>query len=93
LLFVIMIGVGIVVNVVERLALLPLFMSYGADPQAADHFKATFSQPPAVLLKTVWPYILAACVGISIYTGVVRSIMSAPWATVYRMLKGDAAAA
>jgi hypothetical protein len=93
LLFVIMIGVGIVVNIVERLTLFPMMLSYAGDPQAADKFRAMFSQTPETWLKTAWPYVLAACIGLSIYTGVVRSIMSAPWATVYRMLKGDAAAA
>jgi hypothetical protein len=92
LLFVILIGVGIVVNVVERLTVLPLMLSYATDPHAADHLKATFSQPPATWLRTAWPYILAAAVGFSIYMGVMRSIVAAPWATVYRMLKGEAAA-
>jgi hypothetical protein len=93
LLFVILIGVGIVVNVVERLTLLPMMLTYAADPHAAEHFNATFSRPPEVWLKTAWPYILGACVGLSIYIGVMRTIVAAPWATVYRMLKGDAAAA
>jgi len=93
LLVVILIGVGIVVNVVERLTLFPLMFSFMADPHAADNFRTTINQPPEIWLKTAWPFILAACVGISIYTGVMRSIVAAPWATVYRMLKGDAATA
>ena len=50
-------------------------------------------QPPANMLRAIWPYILAGAVGFSIYVGVMRTIVAAPWATVYRMLKGEAAAA
>jgi hypothetical protein len=92
LLFVILLGVGIVVLAVERLAFVPVFVTYVTDPRAADHFRAMFNQPPALWLKTAWPYVLAICVGFSIYAGVMRTILAAPWATVYRMLKGEAVA-
>jgi len=93
LLFVILLGMGIVVLAVERLALLPVFLSYVTDPHAADRFRAMFNQPPSDWLKAAWPYVLAIGIGFSIYMGVMRTILAAPWATVYRMLKGDAATA
>ena len=93
LLMLILIGVGFVVQMIERIAFLPVILSYATDPHAADHFRAMAGQPQANMLRAIWPYILAGAVGFSIYVGVMRTIVAAPWATVYRMLKGEAAAA
>jgi len=93
LLFVILLGVGLVVMTVEWLTVLPLFMSYVADPHAADGLRAMLSQSPEVWLKTAWPWVVAGLIGLAICAGVGRAIVAAPWAAVYRMLKGEAAAA
>jgi hypothetical protein len=93
LLFAILLAVGLVVVTVEWFTVMPLFMSFATNPHAADNFSAMVSQPPTIWLKTAWPWVLAAGVGLAIYTGVLRTILAAPWATIYRMLKGEAATA
>ena len=91
LIFVITFAVGIVMQVVMRLALLPAMIAFAHAPDGPEHLKAMFAGTPQALLARYWPYVVGLVLGGAIYSGVVRAIVIAPWAAVYRQLRPEAA--
>ena len=83
LLLVLLMGVGLVLQVIEGVGFL-FFDPFTARPDAV---RAWLAHPPAV---TVWGPWAAGCgVVLAVYIGVVRAVMSAPWAAAYRSLTGE----
>ena len=91
LVFVIMFGVGIAMQIVMRIALLPMMIAFAQAPDGAEHLRTMFAGPPQALIARFWPYALGFAVFTAIYTGITRAILVAPWAAVYRQLRPEAA--
>jgi len=84
LLSAIIFGIGLVAQVIEGVGF-AFFDPYSANPEAV---RAWFAHPPA---PAVWaPWLASGAVVMAIYIGVVRAILSAPWAAAYRALTGEA---
>ena len=88
LLFVILIAFGILVQVIQEIAFIPL-RTFVADPQAGQKMAALFNQPLEAVLRTIWPGVVAVFAFLAVYLGLTRTIVAAPWAAVYRMLRPD----
>lgn len=84
LLAAIMFGIGLVAQVIEGVGF-AFFDPYSANPEAV---RAWFARPPA---PAVWaPWLAVGAVVMAVYIGVVRAVLSAPWAAAYRALAGEA---
>ena len=83
LLAAIMFALGMVVQAIEGVGF-ALFNPYSANPEAV---RAWLAHPPAA---SVWaPWLAGAAVVMAIYIGVVRAIISAPWAAAYGSLTAE----
>ena len=75
---VIMIGVGVVVQIIERIAFFPFIFSIATDAHAEDRVKAMFLRRAQDWLVRYWPFLLVATVCFALYVGIARAITLAP---------------